>query len=119
MESASCVADKYGYDVAYMSDFVPELQSKEECAFHFICSDECLYKRAQKQARGDRALGKEFARFGDEQKLKRTARLGAQYLALGRFATERRYLVCSHNTPHVAWYKPAQTPVLQNSVTVH
>jgi len=110
-----------GWFATFMTAFIPHLISDEESITKEILNDSSLggWLRDDTESRRD-MYRRINGGISFTEMTRRTAHTTAQYVALGRFATEARYLVCNHTTTNLAWYKrKTNVALLHNDVRVY
>lgn len=118
MYSVDAVARRYGYEVAFMSDVIPDLSLREETARADIWANERYRRHIERQAVREQPVLAQFRSIGPDEPVRRALRLAGQYLALGRFAASRNWIVCNHSNPNMRWYRVSHTAVMHNPISI-
>lgn len=106
--------------VAFMTTLIPELVSEEEAAADWINGNPGFKSRICTEAiqRGEMYFRIQPG-MSTEEKLRRTVCTAAQYIALGRFAARRGYVICNHTTVNLAWYLQTEVALIHNPVSIY
>lgn len=109
-----------GWKVRLMTELIPDLIAREKAEADAICRDEALGPRI----RTDTAYRQEMYwrinyRFTHEEQLMRTIMTASQYVAMGRCAEVRKWLLCNHTTTNLNWYLQTGAAFLHNPISVY
>ena len=109
-----------GWRAEFMTSVMPGLRLAEE-----QCMGELLEHPVHRERLQRDAIGRQFLYASINplmtaaEMVRRTARVAAQYLALGRYAAEANVVVYNHTTLNLAWYKQTEVGLLHNPVCVY
>jgi len=108
------IIQKQSWHVQIMAEIIPDLKERELKTFQEILSNPNLKTRIdtetiERMEMYQREYGKTISDM-------RTATIlgAAQYVILGKYATEQNALICNHNTGRLAWYSQTGAGVLHN-----
>lgn len=103
--------------VANMSCLIPDLAKRENAAREWIRNEPSFGIRIQNDTwHRDALYARTMPGSSREERIERTIRTAAQYVALGHCAAEMRHLVMNHTTTNLAWYGKTEAGVLHNPV---
>ena len=109
-----------GWHAEFMTTVLPGLKAAEESCLRELLGTPTYRARLTVDAIGRRSLYASInPRMRPEDMLRRTARVAAQYLALGRYAAKAKVVVCNHTTLNLSWYKQTEVGLLHNPVCVY
>ncbi|MEK7549685.1 MAG: hypothetical protein AAB519_01735 [Patescibacteria group bacterium] len=112
------VASK-GWQTLMMTDVVDNLLEKEEETFRWIVENPAFHARIVSDVLSRGPLyDRVRTNMPFEEKKKRTAYTAAQYVVLGRYASEHGFLVCGHTTTNLSWYLQCEVGILHNPVSL-
>lgn len=105
--------------VTRMTSLVEDLGSLERSVLEQILRESSLKSRIEAQTleRWDMYQRMQSGmKLGDMQL--RTAQTTAQYIVLGRIASEKKAMICNHSTTSLRWYMETEAAVLHNPITL-
>lgn len=110
----------YGWEVCPMTEVIPDLRDREAGEAKWISSAPGFVQRIKTETASRMSMYRMISPSASvPEMMMRTVRTAAQYVALGRFAKERRMLICNHTTVNLSWYLQADATVLHNPVSVY
>ncbi len=120
IEATRAVVAPRGWQVECMTHVIKGLVAREQEAACWIAGQDGFRCRLTLDTINRSQMYRNInASLTKEEMLQRTIRTAAQYVALGRYATEQEWLVCNHTTVNLSWYLQVQTAVLHNPVCVY
>jgi hypothetical protein len=110
----------YGWCADFMTNTIPGLLAAEHERMQELLTDSKYRQQLTTDAMGRTELYRSInPRMTSEEMLRRTARVAAQYLALGVCAAKRNVVVCNHSTVNLSWYKRTEVGLLHNPVCIY
>ncbi len=118
IHAASQFLETSRWKIVRMTQYIPHFSALKIAQAEALSCDEELraYLDELTQARASfyRRIG-----YDPTVWLMRTTQNAAEYLVLGRFAAERRAIVCNHSTANLAWFNRTGTAVLHDPIRVY
>lgn len=106
--------------VERMTDVIDNLPTRELAARRWLMSSP---ERVQRLERDAFARSDMYDRInplmGPEERIQRTLRTSAQYVALGQEATKHQTIICGHTTTNLHWYEAVGAALLHNNVRLY
>jgi len=108
------------WNAELMTSMIPNLKEKEIEISKWIEKNEKFKSRLRIDTNSrSKMYWKINPSFSYEEKLKRTIRTAAQYLAFGELLSQKGCIICNHTTVNLSWYLQTEVGVLHNPVSVY
>ena len=111
---------RFGWKADLMTRFFPAIIQEETAISLWIRNNPDLERRITAESiQREEMYCRISRRLTSEEKIGRTVRTAAQYIALGRHSVANKYLICNHTTTNLSWYLESGAAILHNPVSIY